>query len=421
MNTNQTSDGYFEWFNYRYKLDRFDIIYGGQTLTLTDGQVQGMYLERNYDDDHMPIFLIQLALPLDVYHGITANITNTVFVVTMSKEMERNDGTISGKTPFIVNRFIPLIKDSTPFLNETDWQNTRSYASTGDGTMSTQDFKTGYTFIAVKESDLKVSRAYCNTVLSSATMLDAISAVLSMSGASNVLMSLPDNNTVYNELILLPIPVINQLQYLNNYYGLYKHGAQIFFDLDRLYILRNNAACTAYADTEPQTIVFVIYEGGTGSERGRGSYTDVLKRTGYVNSGMDQLSIENVSTVSSQVTGTNSTIINNSGDVSTASSGATGTQSTFNVITTTTHNKFIQYESALRMKEMNSVITITCENIDLSLITPNKQYQVISDSSKIATIVNKPYRLVSVCTTFIKQGGYYTDVTEIKLKISDTQ
>lgn len=406
------------WKVYKYKVVSCVMATVDGNVKIESGMIQGMYLEKNYDEDNLPIFLIQIAMGAEMYQKIAKSQDSTLVSLNIESEVEGENGSFSETSTYIKDIFTILTTNATPFLDQKTIDNSKESSSYGEGTVTPSDMAKAYTFILARRKDLDTTKKIVNTVLTSTDIITAVSYAMSASGCNKVLMSRPDNNTKYNELMLLPIPLINQLRYLNNYYGVYKEGAQIFFDFDRTYFIRKTAStCTAYDSTEPLVVGIYVYDHSNSTGFSKGSYTNTKDRIGYITTGPDNFSVEDLSTTSSQYAGNNSLIINNSGKSEKATGGTTdGGRESFNIITTSSHNQFMSNETALRLQELKSVATVTCTNCDLKLITPNRKYQVVASSSSAASALNHPYRLVSCQTVFVKDGNHFTNTTEFILK-----
>ena len=408
------------WKVYKYKLDAIRLKIDGIVSKIEPGTVQNFYIEKDYDNDFLPVFMMKILLGVPTYHEIIDAKDSASFIIDFKIVVDAGDDTIVEQANYILDEFVVLPVDNTPFNDSDYYMDQTESPSFGEGTTDLSEIQNSYTFILARKRDLFTTRGVVNDVLTSTNLTTAVAYLLTKCNCTNVLMSVMDNVTMYHELLLLPIPLINQLRYLSNYYGFYKQGSQIFFDFDRAYILRNNSMCTAYTDTEPVRVIFYVYEADTGSICGKGSFTDVINKSGYINTSIDQFNVEDLSTTSAQYAGTNSIIVNNSGNnVVATSENTSGGLQTFNVITTSTHNPYAEAENSYRLRELKSVVTINLMNTDLRLLTPNRKYQIVSTSSQAAMAVDKPYRLCSTVTAFIKDGEYFSNNTTVKLKISE--
>lgn len=380
-------------------------------------QLLNLYIEKNFDDDYLPIIMMQIIMSDELYYNICMNPTKTTFTFLMKRQISISEKNKSAGSIFLSDKFVPLGVDGSPF-NEKKMYDSINESDTAGKNSTMTNFSNSRTFILAKRSDLNATKSITNLVLSNSDMLNAVSVCLTKAGVNKVLMSPMDNYTGYSELILLPQPLVAQLKYLNSFYGFYKEGAQIFFDLDCLYILRNTAKCTAYRQNEIQTVYFCIYDTTSGKTISVGSKSYSDTKTAYIGLSSANMSVDNLSTSSNEFMGSNSTIINNDGNISTATSG---NGSSYNVLSNRTHNNYYSNELSLRMKELSCVVRMVVQNIDLTLLTPNKTFRILASDTDVAKKVSGAFRLVSTMTTFNHDGNKINDTTIVTLKRTDAQ
>ena len=407
------SDIIFQKFE--YVIDSFSIQSAGKTYKMETIQLTDLYIERDYDHDHLPVVMIRVVISDELYHTICTNPTNTTFTIVIKSQIDVGNKIKNSGSIYISDKFVPLGKDGTPFQSKQLYDQIKTKSTAGSNSTLT-NFTNVRTFIIGRKTDLISTKKITNVVLSSSNMLDAVSVVLSQAGASKVLISPLDNNTSYSELILLPQPTIAQLKYLNSFYGFYKEGAQIFFDLWATYILRNSAKCTAYKSNEVRTVYFCIYDSSNAKAASMGSKSYINEKSAYIAVNGVNFHVEDLSTTSNEYIGTNSVVINNDGKVSQATSGK-GT--TYNVLSVRNHNNCYTSEISARIKELSCVVTISVMSFDLSLITPNKTYKILSSDTSVANKVTGSFRLVSIKTVFTKDGDVFIPTSVIMLKRTD--
>lgn len=403
------------FYYYEYMVKTMTISYPNgaskETKTIYDMQIQNIYLERNYEEDYVPVFLVTLSFPEDVYRNMCKHAIDTEIMIHLISYINE-DGDKQSLSTLINDKFVPLAIDGTPFINQNSYEAEKENSDIyGDGELTLRDFTQSHTLVLVKKQVLDNTRAVCNQVFSSISLLDAITYLFTKTNTKKILMSPFDNHNIYKELILLPIPLISQLNYLASFYGFHKEGTQIFFDYNMCYLLRKSASCSAYEEDEINTVIFCVYDDQVGNSIAKGSFIDYMNKTAYIASGMDQFLLENKSLIANQTIGENSVILNSNGSVSTANDK----KKSYGIITTTTHNPYYSQEMNIRLYEMQAVITITCTGIDLSLLKPNRTYRILSNSSKISSELNYPCRLISVSTTWEKNGDSFIDFTTIVL------
>lgn len=408
-----------KWKIFKYSIGSLTLNIGDEEpIKLEPTLIQSLYIEKDYDKDFLPIIIMNILLSDELNYKIYANQDTSFFNLQVKGETD-NDGRGDDSIvyDYINDKFIVLPTQSTPNINQVELDNMKQSSTYGEGQFTLQDVSTVRTYILARKSDLTSTKNIVNKVLSSSNMLTAVSYLMSKSGCSNILMSPPDNSTAYKELILLPIPLCNQLKYLDNYYGIYKHGALFFFDLDRIYIVKKDANCTAYDKTEAKTVEITVHGSDTGEFIEKGSWTDDKNRIGYIDISSADFEISDKTSTSNEYVGDNSLIINNNATNSDAISNNSGS---FNIITTSTHNQYCTQERQLRLKELSCVVTAMLNNCDLRLLKPNKKFKINSSSSKANKQINSLFRLSSLKLSFVKNGNLFTTIVQATLKESDT-
>lgn len=405
--TNEKND---YWDIVEYTVTKLDIRHGDITTHIQTGQIQNFYIEKDFDNDTFPVFLVNIAMNQSTYYHICQNSDDTVFTIVIQSHV--NDGT-SNKTKraiFLADKFIPLGLDNIGYTGESldNKMKRKKVSDTKDETMDM--FNQNYTFVLVREDDISCSKKIINKVLTRTNLTDALGYLLTKAGVKRVLMSAMDNNRQYNELVLLPITLIEQLQYISSFYGLYKEGSQIFFDFDRLYILRNSGKCTAFENGEICTVIFKVYGTDNSLNFNSGSYRDNTHETAYIKASSVEI-VDGTKTANATV-GTNSIIIDSSGGTINAT---TNNEGSFNVLNTISHNPYIKTETEVRLTELKNMVTVFCDNIDVRLLKPNRQFRIISSESKISTQTNGIYRLKSSVSFFMKKGDSFKSRTNAVL------
>lgn len=403
-----------KWCAYEYTITKLIVKRTGyEDFIGSMMRVQSLYIEKDYDNDIMPIVMLQMSMPEHIYKSIATNPSGATFVMTIVSEIN-NEGKRESRSVFIDGEFSVSMEDITPHVNEHLYEKTRERDMEGDGGGTISDMHNFYTFVLQKKDNLRSSKTVINQVLCSSNMLNAVAASLTLAGVKKVLMSQPDNRTNYTELILLPLQLIQELKYLNTMYGLYKQGALIFFDFNMLYILRKCANTNTFQTNEPKEVTFIVDDSDSNNVLLNGSCIE--NNLGYVSVSQDGFILRSGSHTVAQYTGQNMLLIHKDG---TSSNINVNANSPTAVATTTSHNKFIDSETRLRLSELECQATMEVLNVDLSMLTPNKKYRITSTSSKVASLVNTQFRLSMTRTAFIREGDYFRAATEIVLKKSE--
>lgn len=392
-----------DWDLYKYDVDvtiELPLSSGKKTnYELNHFQIANLLIEKNFDDDIFPILMIDLMLPRSIYYKIINNKSSKIILV-VSKYIKTTDG-MSYKETIIERKFTPVISDDGSDINADMYNSMKSDDGLSNTDLSDIDMNSVYTFILTMDNDITHSKTIVNTVLSNVTVTTALLYLLLESGFSDtdILMSSVDNLTLYDQLILLPVSLVDQLEYINNMYGVYKEGMQFFKDFSILYLIRKTGLCTTYTKNEIKNITFVVSDKvGSMSSMSNGINKDRANSKVYMSLKGDQLNISDVSNVIDNTSGMNTEIL----QVETGEIISIFDNTRSSVSTSISHSKFIKDEIKLRKTEMSHVINITIDDIDISLLTPNKEYKFITGVSDMRDTLSGTYRICKMQSVFNK-------------------
>ena len=219
---------------------------------------------------------------------------------------------------------------------------------------------------------LTASMVNVNAVLSSPSINSAVGYVLSASKHKNVVMSPIENGSKWNDIILPSYPAYKELVYLDQYYGLYKRGASIYYDVDALYIINPNGKSTAVRKNEWKETNFIITQ-HTNSTPGNGMIKKPNQKCFYVNVPEENVSAKRPSDAKSVEYGSNLKVITTD-EIKVETSGKGS--NTYQAYTSTSSNPYASSIIQARMAENESIIYITGNGFDMNAFTLNKEFHV---------------------------------------------
>lgn len=410
-----------EWDEYEYDIN-VTVCSGGKMLKLKPVQIQSLMIEKDYDGVNLPVLLLTISTQessdISINNKAEFIISIDRFIVTKNKKGKVTQK--KKKTNVLRDTFSPMITDTTETSSNTLTELAQKENKVKKDEIVQSDFTGQDTYTLFRKKDLIASKHVFNHVLSNVTMTETIATLLSQASVSKVLMSSLDNTEKIPELLLMPLGLLSQLSYLKNYYGWHKEDTVMFMDYDTTYLIRMNGKCTAWRSGEVKKITFYINSITKGDNICGGM---VSKGNGlYVNVGADDYVTEDSTSVVEQTTGTNVMMVNeNEASVDTINGTATNTLSqsgSTTVKSTTGHNQYISNWVKYRSKEQSGIVNLTCNHVDFSQFTPNKEYTMASEKTTIAKEVKGNYRLSKVSTSFAKEGNNFISKSNILLKKS---
>ena len=235
----------------RYIMDNMQLLIGdNDPFTVTNQMISSIYLEKDFDNALFAYFEITCMVPYWVYANIATDVDKTYATVDFKYVMmDREISAFPSLTTEIKGKYKCFFEMASPSVVGEKLLEVETKDGTRNEGYSFNDLYP-VTMALYNESYLKAMKVKSNYILSSTTLLNALTLVLNKAGISNVLLSPPDNNKTYREFRILPFNTKKQLYYLCNNYGFHKNGTYIFFDLDKCYIISKKAECDAYVSNE---------------------------------------------------------------------------------------------------------------------------------------------------------------------------
>jgi hypothetical protein len=266
---------------------------------------------------------------------------------------------------------------------------------------------------------LKSSRINFQRIYEESTLQNIVAEMLTDTKHVDVIMSKFENDEIYKEFILPANPVYKNLAYIDQYYGMYRKGALIFYDIDALYILNLNGEVTAKREEEwTETYIRVPTTDksipGNGMERVEGEEKFYIELTENEVSPQKFSIGKNVETGSNAklVTVDDTTIEDQEADQSYVDSR------NISITFITKENKFTGEVMKARMEENECMMYISGGNLDINAFTPNKTFKFIFDeTTKQDRYGGMVFRLAYVCHHVrLESENYMTSTHRVILK-----
>lgn len=407
-----------KWDEYEYDI-QITIADDGKIFQLKPVQIHQLIIEKDFDNQILPIVVLKISKQesIDVDIDNTTEIIISIDCFIVEKDKNGKYTKKKNKRNVLRDIFCVIDPDVTPSGDKLKnvFQKDKKVKK---GEITPEDLTNISTYTLFRKSDLIASKYVFNAVLSKVSMQQAIAVLLSNSGVTKVLMSNLDFVDTIDELLLMPMGLIPQLKYLKNYYGWHKEDTVIFMDIDCMYLIRMSGKCTAWRTGESKTITFYI-----NAVQSSDNFQGGMSKSGndlYINVASDYYVYEDRSGVDEQITGTNTMIINeHAASISTVEGVKTNTISssgTTNIKSSSGHNKYLKNWVKCRNIEQSGVVAITCNNIDFSQLTPNKEYTLVSKRLRAIKQIQGVYRLTKATTIFAKEGNQFVSKTALELR-----
>lgn len=393
------------FFLTRYKFETCTLnIPDGTIFELDPKYIIDMVLEKNYESFHFPYFQITMALPNNIYRRMKKYPFETTMRIDIragkyfDPEIKSSDNAVFISK--INDTFTCYFTDSTPDTDETIQKELEEDNGVNNGQGYLYGDMAIVDVLLYKKSYLEMAHTVINDIISFASLTDIIALCLTKVNMplSSVLMSIAQNNKIYDEFTITPITLEKQIERICNSYGIHEKGTTFFFDFDMLYILDKKKECTAFRKNEYKKTYIASLNNSYKFNIINGGY--VCDREKYNMLYASSISIDNCSEMQEQnlilidsISGKyEKSLLNSSERVETVKMFNDGNN------TISAFNNFAV--------ELKSILTVGFDYPDLDFLSPNKIFQFLSDDPSILE-KNKLYRITSLKSVFEREGEYW--------------
>lgn len=382
----------------------------------SDFQIEPQYItevliEKDFDNMVYPYFEITVSLPPSTYRDMRRQNTEVRCFFELQVASVPNE--MNARTPeeqlifdtVLQDTFYVFLADNTPELQSNF---TKTYESSVG--LETDEYGAGdmvtTRFLLYNEEYLFRGRTIVNGVLEDATLLDSVLYVLTKAKLRKILISPPDNETVYKQMILPPISASEQLLRLTADYAMYEVGSSVFLDFDRGYILDNFNACTCWEPNEIKQVYILSAENSDDmTSMNTGYYEDPSRKFYVVNVEAGRVSFSNGSLLADQTSGTDVVSVDTmTGNVSNVNSHAKTANlgNTTQVVVSNT-GEDTSAAMAHTLKNTSRIATANFTNVNFDIFKPNKEYIFSFDSADFEEYMGS-YHIVSMVADLQADG-----------------
>lgn len=395
----------------KYIIDDVTLIFeDGTKRTIPSKNVSHITIDKNFFDMYLPVFIVKCNVDYELYNVI--NKKKPKYRFNLKKFNIPSTNTDIEEDRILAKNFINGI-----FVNVNDTDNSPNLYENiikedsingKDERPSVEKDAIDIELILFKENYLTDYRTLSDVIYNNTSVINVMMSLLMEAKQNKCLLSYPDNKNVYDNVIIPNnLTLIGAIEYVQNIYGIYNSGLCIFNDFNKLYLLNRDIKCNAYERLEYR-IVYV-------------QFTDILKAAGNIYGTSDDVksSRYKITCASHPVVASNDTQLANLSynevmmiDTFTGKreykklSDKPKTEATTSVkiLDNKYSNKYAINSMIYGLNLNNNVIEIEFNEVDLDILTPNKEFYIDFDmNSKDTVILKGLYKLVSYVAVFQKQ------------------
>ena len=356
---------------FKYKLE-MSLLIGKKYYEIPRNSVKTILISSDYDKNNMPIIYMRIRMSSTLYNQMVLNNDRATISFRLFKF---DDKSVSGVVESYIEDNFTYVMPTDPNYNEAMEQyvsgSSTAYNDNADAYME------GYialTSLKLVDDNVKL----INTIVKDT---DIMSIVHKFTSHMNMCIEPFDNKDHIDQMIIPPITTISKLlAYLNDQYCFYRNGYRYFRSFNTTYLLSANGNAVKEGINSFNTIIISICD--PLDEKGKSNAID-LDRTNhayivYVDAKKTSISVDKFANKQY-----NSIIgVDTEGNTVQEELRVPPTpDSTEKTIITRTDSLDYIYNIKRAVESVAVILTVSKTEIDSSLFTPNKEYQIKHYSS----------------------------------------
>ena len=261
-----------------------------------------------------------------------------------------------------------------------------------------------------QKSLMNASNKTVNAVFTRDNIQNMAAQLLTETGHKRVLISPMENTKIYEELLVPAFPCYKALMFLDQYFGFYKTGGMIYYDVDTLYILNTNGKCRAKQQDEWPETMFIVTESPR-SLPGNAMVIRPNEKVFYCNIAEASLNVQNYANTMNEKYGSTAKIVvtdDTAINTAEAEQDYIDQRNTTYAYITKEDNQFTADIMKARMEENQANVMINANNLDIQAFTPNKTFKLtFDDTTKQEKYGKYVYRLSYAYHIMVMESGYF--------------
>lgn len=261
-----------------------------------------------------------------------------------------------------------------------------------------------------QKSLMNASNKTVNAVFTRDNIQNIVAQLLTETKHKRVLISPMENTKIYEELLVPAFPCYKALMFLDQYFGFYKTGGMIYYDVDTLYILNTNGKCRAKQQDEWPETMFIVTESPR-SLPGNAMVVRPNEKVFYCNIAEASLNVQNYANTMNEKYGSTAKIVvtdDTAINTAEAEQDYIDQRNTTYAYITKEDNQFTADIMKARMEENQANVMINANNLDILAFTPNKTFKLtFDDTTKQEKYGKYVYRLSYAYHIMVMESGYF--------------
>ena len=388
---------------HKYIVKEIYLLFKTETIKIDPVRVNGFTIIDDYIENCYPILKLDIALEDEIYYKIQRH-KKTVQVKLRVQRFYR-EGTEKEKSlckDYIKSVFSLILDDDDEDLSEG--LRKKEYPNGESGNLAA--VTTTMEMFLFKSSIIRANRKMQNKIFTKTDVTHVITWLLQKAGVKNALISRVENQNTYDEIIIPPMSILEDLAQVDSFYGIHKTGTIIYFGLDRSYVIKFLAESKTFVKGEKHTVTIIVPKKGSSETD---NVSEVRKKGDtekiYILADPNSFEPKNLNETDSALHAIDVDIVD-AGSGSVQSTGEENKQ----VIINPGLNPFYKTLYNAKKKSNECVVSIGFQDVDVSCLTPNKNYRFLFEDTKLSKKYHGSYMLCGTTMTFVKEGKEFTAV-----------
>lgn len=390
---------------YKYILKNISWIYNGVETPIIPESVKTIIFNYDYDNANRPIIYININIKSSLYNKMRlykdySKILLVLYKYNIKEENAAKIVDIKGQFDYIIPN---SDKDYTEDLTKQSDTEEESYRSIVIGLIQSE---------SLRNNNSPVSSIWFKKIDKAELLLYGLPE------NKKICIETFQNNEKYDVILVPPMKRVSEyIKYINDYAGdIYDGGYRFFDDFDMLYVLSQNGNYVPNGSTDYSTVIVdiksllddVAINNGMVKDSSTESYLIYVDGSDISfndNEGLHSMDINNY------------TLVNNDGSVTYVNVNSDNTIARYNgsdYKRTFDNEAHTGSSTKSDVERYNTVLTFSKAQIDPSLITPNKEYQL--HCYKEYSKYDGKYILSRKQVNLVIENGEYIPTTSVTLR-----
>lgn len=352
---------------YKYSIDlRYNKLKENVSYKISPKNIKSIIIDRDYVENNMPLTFLNVALDKNLIDDMILNSEKNTMVLTIYKYIDFNDSNNiqKAKTVYIQSEFSYIIQENT---NET-----KSIDYSGDNA-ERNDILRYITIGLLSIKNINDNKKTTNTTFRSTSMMNAVTYV---TRHMKMVIEKFKYNKIQKELLIKPLGSVSKIiRYLNGINVFYDTQYRFFIDFDCAYLLSSSGKEVPKKGESINTILVVIRDPFKLDSAVDGMITDRKQKIYQIDVLATDADIKVNTAMEKAYTGV--TGVNSNGVIGMENlkiSRSASINSNNNVVRVPDNNKDMMKTIISETNNSNAAISVNKDNLDVSVITPNKRY-----------------------------------------------